>query len=123
MARLDHFEAFFCYAGFEQLGELLRKHRPAEIVSLRLVTLVSLKKCQLFLRFHALGNHPKLKAPAHADHCLHDDRLVGNGGDLADERLVDLEGIDGKLSKIAQAGVTRAEVIDRDLYPRWLLVF
>ena len=41
----------------------------------------------------------------------------GDGGDLADERLVDLEGIDGKLSQIAQAGVTRAEIIDRHLHP------
>ena len=52
-------------------------YRPAEIVSLRLVTLVSLKKCQLFLRFHALGNDPQLQASAHADHCGHDGRLVG----------------------------------------------
>src|ERR1035441_2636252 len=37
----------FWYAGFEQLGELLGKHRRTEIVPLRLVTLVSLKKCQL----------------------------------------------------------------------------
>ncbi len=41
---------------------------------------------------------------------------VGSGGDLADERLVDLEGIDRKLSKIAQTRVTRAEVIDRQLH-------
>ena len=37
--------------------------------------------------------------------------------DLTDEQLIDLEGIDRKLEQIAQAGVTRAEVIDRHLYP------
>ena len=46
----------FGYAGFEQAGELLGKHRRAEIVPLRLVTLVSLKKHQLFLLFHAPSN-------------------------------------------------------------------
>ena len=69
-------DEYFRYAGFEQLGELLGKHRPAEIVPLRLVTLVSLKKCQLFLRFHALGNDPQLQASAHADHRGHDGRIV-----------------------------------------------
>src|ERR1700730_12539963 len=97
------------YAGFEQLGELLGDYRPAEIVSLGLVTMVSLKEGRLFLRFHALGNDAQLQASAHADDGGHDGGLVGGGGDLTDERLVDLEGIDGKLSKIAQAGVTRAE--------------
>jgi hypothetical protein len=37
-------DARFGNAGFEQLGKLLGNYRPAEIVSLRLVTLVSLKK-------------------------------------------------------------------------------
>ena len=44
----------FGNAGFEQLGELLRNYRPAEIVALRFVTLVSLKKFQFFQRFHTL---------------------------------------------------------------------
>ncbi len=105
----------FCYTGLEQLGELIGQHGSAEIVSLRLVTFVSLKKRQLFLRFHALGNHPKLKASAHADYCLDNDCFVGLGGDLTDEGLIDLEGINGKLSKIAQARVARAEVVDRYL--------
>jgi hypothetical protein len=46
----------FGYAGSEQAGELFGKHWSAEIVPLCFVTLVSLKKHQLFLRFHALSN-------------------------------------------------------------------
>src|SRR5882724_13561459 len=101
----------------EQPGELLGKHWPAEIVSLRLVTFVGLEEFQLLQRFHALSNDPQLQAPAHADHGSHDGRLVGSRSDLADKRLVDFEGIDRKLSKIAQAGIPRAEVIDRQLDP------
>jgi hypothetical protein len=78
----------FGYAGSEQAGELFGKHWSAKIVPLCFVTLVSLKKHQLFLRFHALSNDPQLQASAHADHCGHDGRLVGGGGDLTDERLV-----------------------------------
>src|ERR1700731_4555316 len=105
------------YAGSEQAGELFGKHRPAEIVTLRLVTLVSLKKHELFLRFHALGDDPQLEASAHADHRGHDGRLVGGGGNLTDKRLVDFEGIDRKLSEVTQTRVTRAEVVDRELHP------
>jgi hypothetical protein len=45
---------------FEQLGELLGKHRAAEVVPLGLLALVGLKKLQLFQLFHALGDHPQL---------------------------------------------------------------
>jgi hypothetical protein len=38
----------FGNAALEQLGELLGNYRPTEIVSLRFVTVVSLKKFQLF---------------------------------------------------------------------------
>src|ERR1700675_1628216 len=105
------------YASPEQLRELLRKHRPAEIEPLRLVTLVGLKECHLFQRFDALRNDPQLEASGHADHRGHNPRIVPKSGDLTDEGLVDFEGIDRKLSKVAQAGVTRAEIIDRHLYP------
>src|SRR4029077_4875807 len=61
-------------AGLEQLGELLGNYRTAEIVPLGLVTMVSPKKFQLFLRFHTLCNDPQLQAPAHANDCGHDGR-------------------------------------------------
>ena len=75
----------FWYAGCEQPGEILRRHRPAEIVPLRLVTLVSLKKSQLFSRFHALRDDPQLETAGHADHRGHDARIVLGGGDVTDE--------------------------------------
>src|ERR1700674_4944567 len=80
----------FRNSGLEQFGELLGNYRTAEIVSLRLVTLARLKKGQLPLLFHALGNYPQLQTSSHADRCGHDGRLIGSGSDLADERLVDL---------------------------------
>jgi hypothetical protein len=43
--------------------------------------------------------------------------LLRNGGDLTNERLIDLQRIDGKFSEVAQARVAGAEVIDRELYP------
>jgi len=42
--------------------------------------------------------------------------------DLTDEGLIDLEGINGKLSKVTQAGVPRAEVIEPPPVTLWLSV-
>ena len=63
-------------SGREQYRELLRRHRPAEIVSLCLVALVGPKKCQFFHRLHALRNDPQLEAAGHGDHCGHNGRIV-----------------------------------------------
>jgi len=79
---------------FEQHGELLGKHWPAEIVSLRFFALTSPKKLQLFLRFDTLCNNSQLRAAAHTDHCGYDGRIVRSGSDLPDKRLVDLQRID-----------------------------
>jgi hypothetical protein len=46
-------DGLFGDAGFEQLDELLGKHWPAEVISLRFVALVPLEEFQLLLRFHS----------------------------------------------------------------------
>ena len=53
-------------AALEQLGELLGRHRPAEVVALRLVALLRLQERQLLDGLHALGDHPQLQAARHA---------------------------------------------------------
>src|SRR5580704_782610 len=104
------------HAGFEQFCELCRRRRPAEIVSLGLVALVSLQKCQLFLRFDALRHYSQPKASAHADYTRDDGRLVRCAGNLANKRLVDFERIDREFPQITQTGVTGAEVIHGELH-------
>jgi hypothetical protein len=44
--------------GFQQAGELLVRHGPAEIVALGLVTKVGPEECQLGGSLHALSDHP-----------------------------------------------------------------
>jgi hypothetical protein len=46
------------YAGSEQGRELVGRDRAAEVVPLRFVTLVSLKKILLFDGFHAFRDDP-----------------------------------------------------------------
>src|SRR5580700_1662197 len=104
-------------AVFEQLGELRGRHGLAEIIALRFITLVGLKESNLGWRFDPLRNHSQPQASAHGDYRGHDGCLLGRDTDLADERLVDLKGVDGKLGQIAQTGVARTEIIDRELHP------
>src|SRR4029077_5115102 len=47
----------------------------------------------------------------------HNRRLAAVGADLTDKRLVDFEGVERKLSQIAQARITRPEIGDRPLHP------
>jgi hypothetical protein len=79
----------------EQLGQLIRRNGLAEKVPLGFVTIVLPQKLQIFRRFNSLSNDPQVKAPSHVDECFDGSRSTGNGGDLADKRPVDLEGIEG----------------------------
>jgi hypothetical protein len=79
----------FWNAGLEQLGELLWKHRTAETVALRLVTLAGLQKFQFFVCFQALGNDTQIQALAHANHRGHDGGVVGSRGDVARAEVID----------------------------------
>jgi hypothetical protein len=58
----------------------------AEVVPLPLLTSLSLKKCHLFLRFHALSYDPYVQASSHADDRAHNHCIVGGDADLTDER-------------------------------------
>src|ERR1700690_4519971 len=75
----------------EQPGELFGNRWPAEIISLRLVTLLRLKKGQLLASLDPLRHHPQLQTAAHPDAPGDDRRFRGHGSDLAHERLVDLK--------------------------------
>jgi hypothetical protein len=49
-------DRLFGDATLEQLRKNVGEHWPAEIIALRLVTLVRLEEFQFFLRYHALSN-------------------------------------------------------------------
>ena len=74
----------------EELGQPIRRNGLAEKVSLGFVTIVFPQKLQIFSRFNSLSNDAEVKAAAHVDECSDGGRSTGNGGDLADNRPVDL---------------------------------
>ena len=79
----------------EQLGQLIWRYRPTKKVPLGFVTIVCPQKLQIFSRFNPLSNDLEVTAPAHVDECFEGGCSTGNGGDLAEERPIDLESIDG----------------------------
>src|SRR2546430_4851865 len=93
---------------------------PAEKVALSFRTELGLKVGPLFSRFDALGNHEVLEALSQVNYGAHDGGVIGIGSDLVDKGLVDFQDINGKLSKIAEAGIAGAEVIHRKVYPHHL---
>ncbi len=100
-----------------QVLDVGRRERPAEEVSLHLVAPVVSQVGQLRGGFDALGDDVEFEAVRHADDSQRDGRLVGLGGDVADERHVDLQLVDREPAQVGQAGVPGAEVVDRDLHP------
>src|SRR5580704_11358147 len=90
----------------------------AEEVALSFCATLGLKVCPLFLSFDALGNHEVFEALSHVNHSPHDGRVIGIGTDLADKGLVNFQDINGKLPKIAEAGIAGSEVIHRKVNAR-----
>src|ERR1700686_1590958 len=107
------------YAELQQLSELGSGHGAAEEVTLTLGTAAGLKESELFLRFDALGDDALIEVLSHVDDGADDGRIVGVAGDLVNKGLVNLEGVDGKLAEIAEAGIAGAEVVHGKVYPHF----
>ena len=90
----------------------MRLHRPAEKVSLHLVTAALTEKVDLFAGLHAFGEDIHAQALGHGNHRFDDGRVVGAARHVTDEGAVNLDAVDGKMLEIGQGRVPRTEVID-----------
>src|SRR5580692_5532312 len=94
---------------FEQLAGF---HGIAEQASLGIVAAMLAQEFQLLARFHAFRDHLEIETLSHVDDGADDRGVVRVHGDIADERLVDLQGTDRKLLQCRQRGIPRAEIVD-----------
>ena len=78
--------------------------------------MLRLQKSELLLRFDALSNHPQLEALSHVNDGSYDWRVIETASEPLNEGLINLQDINGKLLKIAEAGITGTEVIHRQVY-------
>ena len=84
-----------------------------EIEALGLGAILRAKQFSLFGGFNTFGHDEHVQAAAHVDHRVHDAGVVRVGRQIAHERLIDLQGIDGKALHIGEARIPRAEVVER----------
>src|ERR1700674_5235741 len=106
----------FSHTRFEQCSEPVGKHRMTEVITLPLIAAMRLKEGKLLACFHPFRHHPLLETVAHGDDCADNGRIIGIGGDIAYERLVDLQSVDGKSTEVTQTRVSGAKVVDREPY-------
>ena len=81
------------------------------------MTLQALQKGQLLLRFHTLCNHRQAQAASHGDDRPHDLRVVGVQRSIADEGLVDLEGVHRQALEVGQRRIARAKIVHGETDP------
>ena len=69
------------------------------------------QEIELFLGLHPLGDNGEAQAMRQVNNSAGNGCIIRIGGDVAHERLIDLQGIDGEALKITQRRVAGAEVV------------
>ena len=77
------------------------------------MTTLRAQAAQFGFSFDTLGGDDDAEADAEADDRPHDRLRVRIGGEVAHERLIDLDLVERKASQIAQAGIAGAEIVHR----------
>src|SRR6476619_3503623 len=88
---------------------------PAEAIALALAAARQPKHVRLLLGLDALGDQAERQAVAHADDCTDDRHGLHIERQAADEGLVDLDLVDWEAADIAERGIARTEIVERDL--------
>src|SRR5260221_832862 len=103
------------FGAFQELRELLRRHRLAVEEALHLVATVALEKMQLRIGLDALGDHLQVQRMAEGDDGRGEDTVLGlrAAADVAHEGAVDLERVDRQVPKIREAGGAGAPNVHR----------
>lgn len=86
-------------------------------VALTLVATLRLEAVELGLGLDSLTGGPHAQAGAQPDHCPDNETGIGCRRDVAHERLVDLNLVEGKAAQVAQGRVARAEIVHGDADP------
>src|SRR4029077_4695319 len=98
---------------------MLRRERPADQVSLRLVTTHLLEQAEGRRVFDAFGDDPLAELVSKVDTRLDDGAIPFTGAHLQDEGTIDLDFVHGKSAQIGEGGVTGAKVVDGELKPHF----
>ncbi len=73
---------------------------------------------ELGARLHALGRDRLAQRLSHANDGLYDHALRGPFEHRVDERAIDLQSMQRQLREQTEAGITRPEIVNRDVDPQ-----
>src|SRR3954447_19238321 len=105
----------------EERGDLLRRDGPGEVEALPELAAEALQGHELVVVFDPFGDGRERQAFAEADDRAHELRLAGGAlAEAHDERAVDLQHVDRELVEVAERGVARPEVVEREQHARLL---
>ena len=93
----------------------LRPHRPAEVVALHLVAPLLPQQLHVRLGLDAFRGDREPERVPERDDRGRDRRVVGIGGDLANEGAVDLQRVQREVLEVAERRVAGAEVVHREV--------
>src|SRR5688572_25155950 len=94
--------------------ELRGGHRPTEEEALCLLAAVLPQEGGLAVGFHALGDYGEAQVVRHLDDGAHDGGVGVVAEDIGDERAVDFQRLYREAGEVREAGVSGAEVVDRE---------
>jgi hypothetical protein len=100
------------------LRELWRRQRMADPESLGLVATLASQISQGIFGFNAFPNDFEIQCATERDHRSRDGSACRVAFEAAHERLVNLEFVQRQAGETAQAGITGAEIVQRDLYAK-----
>lgn len=101
---------------FQPSSQRFRWYRPREIETPKLVTGAPAQELDLLLVLDAFGDDLEPEIVPQRNARSNDRSVVGIDTDVLHERPIDFEAIDRKTLHVAQARVSRAEIVDGDLH-------
>lgn len=85
-----------------QTSELVRRNRPAEVVSLPALAALGAEELRLRFGLDALSRGPQIERARHLDDGAHERRVVATATNHAHGRWIDLEAIDRETPRYAR---------------------
>jgi hypothetical protein len=91
--RIDPEHGFALVDFIEHRAQFVQRHRAAEQIALNEIAARTLEKLILLQALDALGDHLQMQSVGHDDDRLDDLHVRRGGGDIENERAVDLQSI------------------------------
>src|SRR4030081_2844909 len=99
-------------AAAEELRYLGYGQGSGKVIPLRIIAKMRAQELELPAGLHALGNNLELEGVRHADDRKGDCGVIRVGGEVANERSIDFDGVDRKPFQVGKAREAGSEVVD-----------